>query len=137
MVKEEELDESYSFDDVHFSYITASDVVSAIKKVFRNCALSHRNTAPRIKAMSIYLFRRIKDSNIDYTNEYLRLCLDISHRNQINFYTHRHKDYWKQEKKYRMRVALAMDYLRKRESLKKELFHKEYPFRIVAVPQNQ
>lgn len=137
MVKEEQLDQNYSYEDVVFDYITASDIAKAIKKAFRNCALSHRNTAPRIKAMTIYLFRRIRDSQIDYTNEYLKMCLDIGHRNQIPHYMKRHRDYWNQEKKYRMKVAVAMDYLAKHERLKKILFHKEYPYRVVGVPQNE
>lgn len=127
MPTETEISPESNFDEVKFSFIAPTDIVRSLKKAWRNTVLSHSKTAPRIKAMTIYLFGRIEGSGIDYSNEYLARSLDIKNKSQITGYRKTHKLYWEKEKKYRMKLAVAIEYLHKREAYKAKFFFQEEP----------
>lgn len=124
MLTEQDIDPNSNYDEVKFEFITPSDIFKSIKKVYRNVVFSHRKMEPRIKAMTIYLIKRIENSELDYTNRYLCMALNIKYSTEISGYIKKHKKYWENEKKYRMRLAIAIEFLKTRNDMKSSFYYK-------------
>lgn len=123
MPTEQDIDPKSNYDEVKFEFITPSDIFKSLKKVFRNVVFSHRKLEPRIKAMTIYLIKRIENNEIDYPNKYLCMALNIKYTTEISGYMKKHKRYWETEKKYRMRLAIAIEFLHSRNKYKSEYYY--------------
>ena len=119
----EEISPDYSFDNVRFAFATPTDIARALKKAWRNVALSHKKTEPMIKSMAVYLYRRLEGNETDYNNKYICLSLNIPHKTQVSMYMKKHYVYWSQSMKYRMRLAVAIEYMKSRDKLKQRLFY--------------
>jgi hypothetical protein len=104
-----------------FVFVTVSDIAKRIVKLYSGTKKTDKKTFPKLVASFIHLITYLKDWESEYDNKYLAACCGLKYNNQVTYYRKKHSQYWESER-YRIRIELALEYLKKIESSKKERF---------------
>jgi len=104
-----------------FMFVTIQDIARQLGKQYRGTKKNDKKTFPKLLASFIHLITYIKDWESEYDNKYISACCGFKYTNQVTYYRRQHSVYWTSER-YRIRLELAIHYLKKIERYKRERF---------------
>lgn len=100
-----------------FMYLNAIDVAKIIGRQYAGVQRNNRLMYPKFVASFLYLITFIDGWSNEYTNKYLASATSLKYRSEVPRYRKRHWDFWnaKDSARYRMRIQLALEAMRKKD----------------------
>jgi hypothetical protein len=114
-----------------FYYLNAIDVARIIGRSYSGVTRKDRRHYPKLVASFVYLITFIDGWKLDYTNRYIASVAGLKYKTEVTKYRNKHIEYWNsaESSRYRMRIQLALEAMRKRDNIKGARYKQE-PFEI-------